>query len=114
MDEADIRRMVEEGISHSEISYRLRRRHPGVRGLSERSVRRFCFEYDILNPIPYYAQYCGHKMHIDQNEKLVMYEVTHVLAIDGYSGFILGIITIPSLTADVNVRANNESSEIIE
>ena len=47
MDEADIRRMVEEGISHSEISYRLRRRHPGVRGLSERSVRRFCFEHDI-------------------------------------------------------------------
>ncbi|XP_062523388.1 uncharacterized protein LOC134198068 isoform X2 [Corticium candelabrum] len=164
MDEADIRRMVEEGISHSEISYRLRRRHPGVRGLSERSVRRFCFEHDIhsnsgvsnrelrqiveagvrevgpaygrkmmkgylqtrgfcvwekrvgwalgqvapgyhrrrqalthgrVNPIPYYAQYCGHKMHIDQNEKLVMYGVTHVLAIDGYSGFILGIITMP-------------------
>ena len=47
MDEADIRRMVEEGISHSEISYRLRRRHPGVRELSERSVRILCFEHDI-------------------------------------------------------------------
>ena len=47
MDEADIRQMVEDGISHSEISYRLRRRHPGVRGLSERSVRRFCFEHDL-------------------------------------------------------------------
>ena len=47
MDEADIRRMVEEGISHSEIRYRLRRRHPEVRGLSERSVRRVCFEHDI-------------------------------------------------------------------
>ncbi len=48
-----------------------------------------------INPVPYYAQYPGHKMHIDQNEKLVMYGTTHVLAIDGYSGFILGPITMP-------------------
>ena len=34
-------------------------------------------------------------MHIDQNEKLVMYGATRVLAIDGYSGFILGLITMP-------------------
>ncbi|KAK7879706.1 hypothetical protein WMY93_033589, partial [Mugilogobius chulae] len=27
-----------------------------------------------LNPIPYYAGYMGHKLHIDQNEKLVMLE----------------------------------------
>ena len=38
------------------------------------------------NPIPYNAEYFGHKLHIDQNEKLVMYGVTHVCAIDGYSG----------------------------
>ena len=39
--------MVNVGISHSEISYRLRPKDPGVRGLSERSVRTFCFERDI-------------------------------------------------------------------
>ncbi|XP_034005379.1 uncharacterized protein LOC117497578 isoform X1 [Trematomus bernacchii] len=38
-----------------------------------------------LNPVPYSAEYMGHKLHIDQNEKLVMYGVTHVLAVDGFS-----------------------------
>ena len=27
-----------------------------------------------LNPFPYTADYFGHKVHVDQNEKLVMYE----------------------------------------
>ena len=31
-----------------------------------------------LNPVPYRADYFGHKVHIDQNEKLVMFGVTHV------------------------------------
>jgi len=35
------------------------------------------------NPVPYHADYFGHKLHIDQNEKLVMYGVTHVTAVDG-------------------------------
>ena len=39
----------------------------------------------LLNPIPYTALYAGHKVHIDQNEKLVMFGVTHVAAIDRYS-----------------------------
>lgn len=51
--------------------------------------------YRQLNPAPYYAEYCGHKMHIDQNEKLVRFGVTHVAASDGYSGKLLGIITMP-------------------
>ena len=41
-----------------------------------------------LNPIPYYAEYFGHKLHLDQNEKLIRYGVTEVLAVDGYSSFI--------------------------
>ena len=41
-----------------------------------------------LNPVPYYAEYFGHKLHLDQNEKLVRYGVTEVLAVDGYSFFI--------------------------
>ena len=36
-------------------------------------------------PVPYRADCFSHKMHFDQNEKLVMYEVTHVIAIDGHS-----------------------------
>ena len=32
-----------------------------------------------MNPIPYKADYPGHKLHIDQNEKLVMYEVCHIV-----------------------------------
>jgi hypothetical protein len=47
------------------------------------------------NPRPYFARYFGHKLHLDQNEKLVMYGVTHVIAIDGYSSKIIKYITLP-------------------
>ena len=47
------------------------------------------------NPVPYYAEYFGHKLHIDQNEKLVMYGVTHICAVDGYSSKIVGFVTMP-------------------
>lgn len=47
------------------------------------------------NPVPYSADYAGHKLHVDQNEKLVMYGVTHVTAVDGFSGMIVGFITMP-------------------
>lgn len=50
---------------------------------------------DKLNPIPYVARYFGHKMHIDQNEKLNMFGVTHVIARDGYSGKIMAFSTVP-------------------
>lgn len=43
----------------------------------------------LTNPVPYFSEYFGHKLHIDQNEKLVMYGVVHVCAIDGYSGKIV-------------------------
>ena len=48
-----------------------------------------------VNPIPYRADYFGHKLHIDQNEKLVMYGVTHVAAIDGHSRFVVAGTTMP-------------------
>ena len=48
-----------------------------------------------MNPVPYYAEYYGHKMHIDQNAKLVRFGVTHVAASYGYSGKVLGIVTMP-------------------
>ena len=47
------------------------------------------------NPHPYVAEYYGHKLHLDQNEKLVMHGVTHVWSIDGYSKYITGFCCIP-------------------
>ncbi len=43
-----------------------------------------------INSIPYFAEYFGHKLHMDQNEKLVMFGATHVMAVDGFSGKIVG------------------------
>lgn len=39
--------------------------------------------------------YFGEKLHIDQNEKMVMFGVTHVCAVDGYSGKIVGFVSMP-------------------
>ena len=47
-----------------------------------------------FNPKVYKADYFGLKLHVDQNEKLVMYGVTHVIARDGYSGTITGYRTM--------------------
>ena len=47
-----------------------------------------------FNPKVYKVYYLGHKLHVDQNEKLVMYGVTHVVAHDGYSGMITGYTTM--------------------
>ena len=38
------------------------------------------------------------KLHIDQNEKMAMYGVTHMVVIDGFSRKIVGMITIPVKT----------------
>ena len=48
-----------------------------------------------FNPIPYHASHFGHKLHIDQNEKLVMYGVTHICARDGFSGKVVGFVSMP-------------------
>ena len=47
---------------------------------------------DKLNPSPYIALYFGHKLHLDQNEKLKMFGVTHIVARDGYSGKIVAFL----------------------
>ena len=68
------------------------------------SLQRFCPSGHVarrtnsvnrLNPVRYSANYFGHKLHIDQNEKLVHFGVTHVIASDGYSGKIVGFLTLP-------------------
>ena len=55
--------------------------------------------YCQINPRVYVAHHFGHKLHVDQNEKLCMFGVTHVLAIDGYSEKILSLISMPKKTA---------------
>jgi hypothetical protein len=50
---------------------------------------------DRTNPVPYIGHAFGHKLHMDQNEKLIMFGVTHVIAVDGYSGIIVSNLTIP-------------------
>ena len=57
------------------------------------------------NPAPYCADYAGHKLHVDQNEKLVMYGVTHAAAVDGFSGMIVGFITMP-IKNNVEIYSN--------
>ena len=50
--------------------------------------------YHQFNPGVYRADYSGQKLNIDQNKKLVMFGVTHVAAIDGYSGKIIAFETM--------------------
>ena len=49
----------------------------------------------IQNPSLYRAYFYGQKLHCDQNEKLAMYRVTHVIAVDGFSRKVVRCITIP-------------------
>ena len=59
-----------------------------------------------VNPIPYRADYFGHKLHIDQNEKLVMYGVTHVAAIDGHSRSVVAGTTMSVTKQFSNLQRN--------
>ena len=59
----------------------------------------------LFNPLPYKAEYFGHKMHLDQNEKLVMYGCTTVLASDDYSNYILAAASMPIKNNDEIYRA---------
>ena len=48
-----------------------------------------------VNSVPYGADYFGHKLHVDQNEKLEMYGVVHVVAINDHSRYITFGATMP-------------------
>ena len=48
----------------------------------------------LLNPVPYRADYCGRKLRINQNEKLVMLGLTHMCGVDGFSGKVVGFVTM--------------------
>ena len=77
------------GVSQQRVGESLRLTNPGYQ-----HARRTATERQI-NLVPYHADYFGHKVHVDQNEKLVMFGVTHICAVDGYSGKIVGFVTMP-------------------
>ena len=76
-------------VSEERVGASLRRTNP------QYHYRRCTSTARLLNPIPYTADYFGHKVHVDQNEKLVMYGITHVCARDGYSGKVVAFVTMP-------------------
>ncbi len=80
-----------QGITLGERTVRkyLRRLTPNYTAARRHGVER------QTNPVKYSAAYPGHKLHIDQNEKLVEYGVCHVIAVDGYSAKIMAYHTMP-------------------
>ena len=82
--------LVARGVRVNEVrvGQSLRRVAPAAQRLRSGLAHR------LMNPVPYTATHFGHKLHLDQNEKLIHYGVTHVLAIDGYSRKVVGFITI--------------------
>ena len=83
--------LVSQGlwISQQRVGKSLSRVNPGYQHARRTATAR------QMNPIPYRADYFGHKLDIDQNEKLVMFGVTHICAVDGYSGKIVEFVTMP-------------------
>ena len=73
--------------AENRIGSSLRRLQP--RHYQQRSV---LTQYRLRNPVPYSAKYFGH---IDQNEKLCMFGVTHIMAVDGFSGKIVALSSMP-------------------
>ena len=76
-------------VSQSRIGAALRNAFPLQHSVRRQTLGR------ALNPIPYRADFYGQKIHFDQNEKLVMYGIVHVAAVDGHSRKIVGFYTMP-------------------
>ncbi len=78
------------GVSEARVGQALCRVNPSYHNDRREATRR------SLNPIPTVQIILGTKIiQIDQNEKLVMFGVTHICAIDGYSSKIVAFITSP-------------------
>ena len=82
--------LASEGIRVSErrVGESLSRVNPGYNYQRRTATAR------QTNPHRYHADYFGHKLHVDQSEKLAMFGCTHICAIDGYSSKIVGFITL--------------------
>ena len=75
-------------MSQARVAASLRRVTPAAHALRQQVANM------LPNPLLYSTQYFGEKL-LDQNEKCVMFSVTHVVAVEGYSRKIVGFITIP-------------------
>uniref|UniRef100_A0A1X7VSJ3 Reverse transcriptase Ty1/copia-type domain-containing protein n=1 Tax=Amphimedon queenslandica TaxID=400682 RepID=A0A1X7VSJ3_AMPQE len=84
-----ILRSREISVSEDRVGTSLRRVDPTHHVHRSRVTKRH------LNPVPFHSDYFGHKLHIDQNKKLVMFGVRHICAVDGFSGKIVSFITTP-------------------
>uniref|UniRef100_A0A1X7UCZ5 Uncharacterized protein n=1 Tax=Amphimedon queenslandica TaxID=400682 RepID=A0A1X7UCZ5_AMPQE len=83
-----------DGLTYGEISdlkKSMDSREVYQKALSE-DIRETCI-IDTTNPVPYHASGFGHKLHLDQKEK-VKFGVTHVFGVDGYSGLIVSHFTM--------------------
>ncbi|XP_020899410.1 uncharacterized protein LOC110238104 [Exaiptasia diaphana] len=76
-------------VHDKRISKSLQRVAPGYHQQRVQNTAR------LFNPLPYKSDYFGHKIHLDQNEKLVMYGCTTVIASDGYSNYVLAAASMP-------------------
>ena len=76
-------------VAQSQVGDALRSVHPVYHRQRQTLTER------QTNPCPYIARYYGEKLHIDQNEKLVAFGVTHVCAIDGFTGRIMALCSMP-------------------
>ena len=47
LDPKEIQNYIDQGLTHAQISEILQEQYPGHRGLSTRSVRRYCAKEDI-------------------------------------------------------------------
>ena len=74
VNEAEIRYIVERGVTHCQIAIHFQNIYPNVRGISERSVRRYCkllsirhLSQEVVNlmvsdPVSLYGHWYGRKM----------------------------------------------------
>lgn len=92
-------------VSQNRVGFSLKRIDP-----LNHSKRR-SHTHRAINPTPYFAKYFGEKLHIDQNEKLIAFGVTHVCAVDSFSGKIVGFT---SMAIKSNVIIYNDLYRYVE
>lgn len=66
-----------------------------------------------VNPIPCRADYFGYELHINQNEKLVMYWVTWFAAIHGQILLAIAGTTMSVITEQYTEKSNKDGSHLI-
>ena len=82
--------------SSTPVAYICRRVAASMQRVAPLEYARRChITHRLPNPVPYYAHHFGKKLHLDQYEKVAMFGVTHILAVDGYSRKVVGFVTVP-------------------